>query len=212
MKQSFFSMILALVLAVCAALPVMAQGDYDEGVVEEPRVRKGGSVRLEFRDIPAEDKANVDGPYQVSNDDGTIMLPYLSNRVRVVGLTARQLGDLVRKLYQEQKIYSRPIVMAHVGSDGETQELMTRRITVSGYVNAKKVVVYRPGITLIQVLLECGDISTYGSRNIQVTRKGVTRIYDYFSAGDRSIKLLPNDQVYVPERSPWEGRPSKLLP
>lgn len=201
-----------LVLALCSALHVMAQGEYDEGVTEEPRARKGGYVRLEFKDIPPEDKSNVDGQYQVSNEDGTIMLPYLSGRVRVVGRTARQLEEIVRKLYMDQKIYTRPIVMARVGSDDEPQQLMTRRITVTGYVNAKKVVVYRPGITLIQVLLECGDISTYGSRNIQVTRKGVTRTYDYFSAGDRSIKLLPNDQVYVPERGPWEGRPSKLLP
>lgn len=212
MRRKFFSLLFTPVMALVAVMPAMAQRDYEESVTEEPRARKGGYVRLEFRDIPSEDKANVDGPYQVSNDDGTIMLPYLANRVRVVGMTARQLGDHVRKLYQEQKIYTRPIVMARVGSEDETLQLMTRRITVSGNVNAKKVVVYRPGITLIQVLMECGDISVHGSRNIQVTRKGVTRTYDYFSAGDRSIKLLPNDQVFVPERGPWEGRPSKLLP
>ncbi len=212
MKSNVSKVLFAFLLAVCALLPAMAQGEYDDGVVEEPRARKGGFIRLEFRDIPGEDKANVDGNYTVSNDDGTVMLPYLSSRVRVVGKTARQLGDMVRQLYIDQKIYSRPIVMVHVGDDDEQRQLMTRRITVTGYVNAKKVVVYRPGITLIQVLLECGDISMHGSRNIQVTRKGVTRTYDYFSAGDRSIKLLPNDQVYVPERGPWEGRPSKLLP
>ncbi|MBR5887775.1 MAG: polysaccharide biosynthesis/export family protein [Akkermansia sp.] len=212
MKSNISKVLFAFLLAVCALLPAMAQGEYDDSVVEEPRARKGGFIRLEFRDIPAEDKANVDGNYTVSNDDGTVMLPYLSSRVRVVGKTARQLGDMVRQLYIEQKIYSRPIVMVHVGDDDEQRQLMTRRITVTGYVNAKKVVVYRPGITLIQVLLECGDISMHGSRNIQVTRKGVTRTYDYFSAGDRSIKLLPNDQVYVPERGPWEGRPAKLLP
>lgn len=212
MKQYVIKVLLALVFGMFATAPVMAQSDYDDGVAAEPRARKGGMVRLEFRDIPAEDKSNVDGNYPVSNDDGTIMLPYLSSRVRVVGKTARQLSDMVRQLYIEQKIYSRPIVMAHVGDEDEVRQLMQRRITVTGYVNVKKAVPYRPGITLIQVLLECGDISTHGSRRIQVTRKGQTRTYDYFSAGDRSIKLLPNDEVFVPERGPWEGRPSKLLP
>ncbi len=210
MNKNYFFLLLSVVLGLWFSAPLVAQDD--EGVAAEPRARRGGVVRLEFRDIPSEDKPNVDGNYPVSNDDGTIMLPYLSSRVRVVGKTARQLSDMVRQLYIEQKVYSRPIVMASVGDDGEVRDLMQRRITVSGYVNAKKPVQYRHGITLLQALLECGDISVHGSRHIQVTRKNVTRTYDYFSAKDRSIKLLPNDEVFVPERGPWEGRPSKLLP
>lgn len=210
MNRRILPLIFGVLLAVAGALPAVAQED--EGVAAEPRARKGGRVTITFRDIPAEDKANVDGHYDVSNDDGTIGLPYLSSRVRVVGKTARQLEEMVRKLYIDQKIYSRPIVTAAVGSDDEKLSLLQRRITVTGYVNAKKPVMYRPGITLIQALVECGDISMHGSRNIQVTRKGVTRTYDYFSAKDRSIQLRPNDEIYVQQRGAFEGRPSKLLP
>lgn len=210
MNRRILSLIFGVLLAVAGMMPAVAQED--EGVAAEPRARKGGRVTITFRDIPAEDKANVDGHYDVSNDDGTIGLPYLSSRVRVVGKTARQLEEMVRKLYIDQKIYSRPIVTAAVGSDDEKLSLLQRRITVTGYVNAKKPVMYRPGITLIQALVECGDISMHGSRNIQVTRKGVTRTYDYFSAKDRSIQLRPNDEIYVQQRGAFEGRPSKLLP
>lgn len=204
------TVLLGGLVALAGMLPVQAQED--EGVAAEPRARRGGRVTITFRDIPAEDKPNVDGHYDVSNDDGTIGLPYLSSRVKVVGKTARQLENMVRQLYIDQKIYSRPIVTAAVGSDDEKVALLQRRITVTGYVNAKKPVAYRPGITLIQALVECGDISMHGSRHIQVTRKGVTRTYDYFSAKDRSIQLRPNDEIYVQQRGPFEGRPSKLLP
>ncbi len=198
--------------SLSALAPVYAQSEYDEAVEAEPRARRGGYVQLTFRDIPADDKSSVDGRYTVSNDDGTIKLPYLSSRVRVVGKTARQLEDMVHKLYIDEKIYTRLIVHAIVGDEGETGALMQRRIVVTGYVNSKQPVQYRPGITLIETLLACGDISTYGSRHIQVTRKGQTRTYDYFSAKDRSIKLRPNDEIYVPERGPFESRPGKLLP
>ncbi len=211
MNKNFWVVILNFAVALMLALPLGAQSE-DEVVEAEPRARRGGVIRLVFRNIPAEDKPNVDGEYQVSNDDGTVMLPYLASRVRVVGKTARQLSDMVRQLYIEQQIYSRPIVMAIVGNDDETAALMQRRITVTGYVAQKRPVAYRPGITLIQALMECGDITQFGSRHIQVTRRGVTRTYDYFSARDRAIRLRPNDEIYVPERGAWESRPSRLLP
>ncbi|MBQ3218633.1 MAG: polysaccharide biosynthesis/export family protein [Akkermansia sp.] len=191
-------------------VPALAQSD--EGLDAEPRARRGGDVILAFRNIPAEDKANVDGKYTVSNEDGTINLPYLSSRVKVDGKTARQLEDMLRQLYIEQQIYARPIVTAQVGNAQEIEEHMRRRIDVTGYVNSKKSVPYRPGITLLQALLECGDISMHGSRRIQVTRKGVIRTYDYFSVKDRSLKLRPDDQIYVLKRGPFESRPDKLLP
>lgn len=200
-----------MVLAVGVLVqPSMAQSE--EGLDAEPRARKGGHVTLVFRNIPAEDKSNVDGEYPVSNEDGTVNLPYLSSRVKVDGKTARQLEDMLRHLYVEQRIYARPIVTARVGNAQETEEHMRRRVDVTGYVNSKKSVMYRPGITLIQALLECGDISMHGSRRIQVTRKGVIRTYDYFSVKDRSLKLRPDDQIYVNKRGPFESRPDKLLP
>jgi len=178
----------------------------------EPRAVKGGKVTITLKNIPAEDVNNVNGSYSVNRGDGTISLPYLSERVHVAGKTAREVEEQVRSLYVAQKIYSQPIVAASVGSQAEADELDVRYIQVTGYVAGKKNLRYRQGITLIQALLDCGDITDYGSRRIQVTRKGVTRTYDYFSARDRSIQLMPDDIIFVPARPAFERRPSKIGP
>lgn len=199
--------ILACLLFIWIALPVVAQQ-----ISVEPRAVKGGRVTLTFRNVPPEDVGNVNGAYTVNHGDGTISLPYLSSRVRVVGKTAREIEDHVRALYVNQKIYSQPIVMAAVGSEQESNDLNQRYIQVTGNVAGKKNLLYRQGITLIQALLDCGDITDYGSRKIQVTRKGVTRTYDYFSARDRAIQLMPDDVIFVPTRPAFERRPSKIGP
>lgn len=197
---------LLLLLVSMLVLPVFAQD-----AVTEPRASKGGTVTVQFKNIPSEDIGNVSGDYAVSREDGTISMPYLSGRVSVVGLTARQVENKLRSLYLSQQIYSDPIVMANVGPKGETA-IDTRYIQVTGYVGSKRNLPYREGITLIQALIECGDITDFGSRKIQVTRGKVTRTYDYFSARDRAIKLLPSDSIFVPRRPAFEGRPDKIGP
>lgn len=198
-------------LMVCAALiisfsTVMAQDDSTE-----PRAVKGGRIQLIFKNIPAEDAANVSGEYAVNRGDGTLSLPYLSKRVHVEGMTARDIESVVRSNYLSQQIYSDPIVQVLLGAKNEVP-VETRFIQIAGYVTKKSNLPYREGITLIEALLECGDITDYGSRKIQVSRGGVTRTYDYFSARDRNIKLLPKDVIFVPRRPAFEGRPDSVGP
>ena len=200
MKQMLLAVLSLLVL------PLFAQD-----AATEPRAAKGGSVTVQFKNIPSEDVGNVSGDYVVSREDGTISMPYLSGRVSVVGLTARQVENKLRSLYLAQEIYSDPIIMANVGPKGESP-IDARYVQVTGYVAGKKNLPYREGMTLIQALIECGDITDFGSRKIQVTRGKVIRTYDYFSARDRAIKLLPNDSIFVPRRPPFEGRPDKIGP
>lgn len=199
---------IALLVISVLILPSFAQ----EIKYEEPKVVKGSRITLAFRSIPGEDSGTVNGEYYVDPNDGTIFLPYLKDRVYVAGKTARQVSDLVRNLYVTQQIYAHPIVTATVGTAGFEDDLKNRYIQVTGNVGGKKNLPYRAGITLISALLECGDITDWGSRKIQVTRKGVTRTYDYFSAKDRAIILYPNDIIYVPKRSMWEARPDKIGP
>ncbi len=205
MKDKFMQVLMLFVLSLIA-LPVFAQD-----AATEPRATKGGTIVLQFKNIPSEDVNNVNGEYTVSREDGTISVPYISGRVKVVGQTARQVENALRSMYLSQQIYSDPIIMANVGPKGETP-VDTRYVQVAGYVREKRNLPYREGMTLIQALIECGDITDFGSRKIQVTRGKVTRMYDYFSARDRGIKLLPNDSVYVPRRPAFEGRPDKIGP
>lgn len=174
--------------------------------------RRGAKVVLIFRNIPAEDKGNVDGEYFVSQADGTLSLPYLSTKIKAEGKTARQLEDIIKARYMEEEIYSQPIVTAQVGDMKEIEALNQRYVQVSGYVGRKSNLPYRPDLTLIAALVDCGDITDHGSRYIQVTRGSQTRTYDYFSAKDRALKLKPNDVIFVQRRGAFEGRPSKIGP
>lgn len=205
MKNTLFKFLLVL-LAVVTMFPALAQ----DGTTE-PRAVKGGRIQLLFKNIPSEDAANVCGEYVVNRGDGTLTLPYLSNRIRVEGMTARDIESVVRSNYLSQQIYSDPIVQVILGAKNEVP-VETRLIQVSGYVSKKGNLPYREGITLIEALLDAGDITDYGSRKIQITRGGVTRTYDYFSAKDRAIKLLPKDVINVPRRPAFEGRPSSVGP
>lgn len=178
----------------------------------EPRAIKGGTVSVAMSNIPSEDTAVVNRVYTVDMQDGTINMPYLDKRVHVAGLTSRAVEDLLVRLYTDQKIYTQPIVQADVTTEDVKGTRMQRFIHVTGNVGSKQNMAYREGITLIEALIQCGDITDYASRYIQVTRKGVTKKYDYFSAKDRSIILYPGDQIYVGEPALFETRPKTVGP
>lgn len=202
-------------LCRCILMPVvmlaLLQTTSGQDNSTEPRAVKGGHIQVALKNIPAEDVANVTAEYTVNRGDGTISLPYLSGRIRVEGMTARDIESIVRSSYISQQIYSDPIVQISLGAKNEVP-VETRFVQVSGYVAKKANLPYREGMTLIEALLEAGDITDYGSRKVQITRGTVTRTYDYFSARDRNIRLLPKDVIFVPRRPAFEGRPSSVGP
>ncbi len=203
---------LFVVLLSCVLLALFSQPLHAQDASTEARARAGADVTVVFKNIPPEDASSVNGSYPINHSDGTIALPYLESPVRVIGKTGREIANLLKSLYVSQKIYSQPIIEVKVAPDSEIQAYSQRFIEVSGYVGAKKNLPYRPGITLSEAILDCGDITDYGSRYIQVTRKGQTRTYDYFSARDRAIELHAKDKVYVKARGAFEGRPSSIGP
>lgn len=178
----------------------------------EPRAVKGGTVTVAMSNIPGEDAATINRVYTVDLKDGTINMPYLDKRVYVAGLTSRAVEDLLLRLYTDQKIYSQPIVQADVTTEDVKGTRMQRYIHMTGSVGAQKNMPYREGITLIEALIECGGLGTYASRYIQVTRKGVTKRYDYYSAKDRAIILYPGDTIFVGEKGAFESTPKSIGP
>ncbi len=176
-----------------------------------PTAKKGADVTITFNNIPDGDKSTINTAYTVDSKDGTIKMPYLKSRVFVAGKTAREITAILERLYVEQGIYSQPIVTVNVGAN-VSGDITQRTIQVTGYVGSKQNLPYRQGMTLIEALLACGDITDYGSRRIQITRNGQTRVYDYFSARDRSIVLHENDVIYVMKRGMFEARLDALIP
>lgn len=199
--------LLSFLFAILAAVLMVFTAD----AAPTPTAKQNSRVIVTFLNIPAADKANVDGGYTVSND-GSFAMQYLSGRIYAAGKTADQLRRIIEEEYKKQEIYMNPSVHVQVGSDQEIQAASQRYVQVSGYVARKANIPYRPDMTLFEAILECGDITDFGSRKIQITRGNQTREYDYFSAKHRNIKLCPNDSIVVQKRGAFETRPSGILP
>ena len=128
--------------------------------------------------------------------DGTINFPLLG-RVKVAGLTRRQVGDLIQSRLETGGYMKDPIVMVR---------FLNFRISILGEVD-------RPGtyqisserITLFEALSLAGDLTIHGRRNrVAVIREtdGVRTILyhdlrsrDIFQSPDYFLKQ--NDMVYV---------------
>lgn len=176
----------------------------------EPRATPGGLVTIQIKSVPTEDVSIISDKYVLASN-GTVSLPYLSRPVRLAGMTGQQVAEKLTKLYKEAQIFSDPIFIVRVDV-GEADEIGKRYVHVTGNIAKRQNMQYREGLTLIEAILDSGDITDYGSRFIQVTRNGETRSYDYFSARDRSLKLRPGDVIFVQNRPFWEGRPDKVGP
>lgn len=199
-----FLLCLSCVWVACLSFFVHAQDT-------EPRATAGGYVQIQIKSVPSEDVSIISDKYLLTAN-GSVMLPYLNGPVRLAGLTGQQAADKLTKLYKDAQIFSTPIFMVNVSAGDEKANVGMRYVHVTGNVGGKKNMPYREGLTLIEALVDCGDITDYGSRHIQVTRKGETRTYDYFSTRDRSLKLLPGDVVYVRQRPIFESRPDRIGP
>lgn len=176
----------------------------------EPRATAGGLITIQIKSVPTEDVSIISDKYVLASN-GTVSLPYLSRPVSLAGLTGQQVAEKLTKLYKEAEIFSDPIFIVRVDV-GEADEIGKRYVHVTGNIAKRQNMQYREGLTLIEAVLDSGDITDYGSRYIQVTRNGETRSYDYFSARDRSLKLRPGDVIFVQNRPFWEGRPDKVGP
>lgn len=128
--------------------------------------------------------------------DGMINFPLLG-KIKVIGLTRRQVADLIRNRLEKEGYVKDPIVMVR---------FMNFRISILGEVN-------RPGtynitterISLFEALSMAGDLTVHGRRNrVAVIREtdGIRTIL-YHDLRSRDIFLSPdyylkqNDMVYV---------------
>ncbi len=170
-----------------------------------------GTIEIQAKGIPAEDAGSISGIYTLDGN-GTIRMPQLPADVavlRVAGKSPRQIEDMLTNAYRKAELYTNPTFLVRIQSTPDDKNLI---VLVSGAVAARRNVPWRRGMTLLEAIIGAGDITEWGSRQVQVTRKGKTVTYDYFSTKDRAILVQPNDRIFVPQRGIFETRPSGLLP
>lgn len=144
------------------------------------------------KDLPEE--------FQVASD-GTVDLPYL-HRVKVAGLEAHQIADLVRTRLIDEQILQDPSVIVAI------KEYRSKKITILGQVQKPGSFPLTPGMTLLQALSISGGFTSIAkSDRVKLTRKShggartvVLSVDAITEGGSPDIPLQSGDILFVAER------------
>jgi polysaccharide export outer membrane protein len=140
--------------------------------------------------------------------DGTIGLPLLAERVRVLGLTLSQTEELLRQKYQEGGILNEPNITVSL------KELQSKPVTVSGAVRNPGVFQVSGQVRLLRILSLAGGVGEDAGSAIQILRGVETdkpaielvRVQDLMEGkpeanvlvrGGDTVNVLPAGAVYV---------------
>jgi len=137
--------------------------------------------------------------------DGMISLP-LVGELKAEGLTPKQLSDLIRdrlsKFVRDPKV---AIILTQLRS----HEFLSQ-VRVLGAVGSVTSLPYRPGMTVLDVVLEAGGVSEFASPNgtklyrkfDDKTRTIEVNLEDILSEGklETNYTLRPGDVITVPEK------------
>jgi polysaccharide export outer membrane protein len=134
--------------------------------------------------------------------DGKITVP-VAGDIAVGGMTPEVVADSIETILGE---YVRePVVTVTVTGMGSNEYLS--RVRVTGAVGAPTSVPYRPGMTVLDVILEAGGVTEFAnSRRTRLFRSSGDRIDvrldRILESGDMSTNytLRPGDVITVPQR------------
>lgn len=167
-------------------------------VVAEPRAAALGVGDVFEVKVYGEDQLSQ--TYRVSLE-GTIDFPFVG-RVRVVGLDAPQVADIIGGRLREVGYMREPQVSVFV------KEAVSQKVNVVGAVNSPGSFSYSSGMTVVQAVSVAGGFTPLANRNATVVSRrvgsGVQRFkvaVEEISRGERSdFRLQAGDIVYIPER------------
>ncbi len=130
--------------------------------------------------------------------DNTVNIP-LIGRMRAGGLNPTQLEDAIQAKFIADKIFTKPTVIISIRQGGEQ-----RTVTMSGGVRQPGRQLWTADLTLGSAIGNAGGPNDFASgKGIRVIRDGkVFGTYNYkeiLKDPAKDVKLLPSDQVIVPE-------------
>lgn len=134
--------------------------------------------------------------------DGKITVP-VAGDVAVGNLTPEEVSDTIANVLSE---YIRePVVTVTVTGMGSNEYLT--RVRVTGAVGAPSSIPYRPGMTVLDVILEAGGVTTFGNarRTVLYRASGErldVRLDRILEGGEMATnyELRPGDILTVPQR------------
>jgi polysaccharide export outer membrane protein len=137
--------------------------------------------------------------------DGKISVPLIGD-VQAGGNTAEQVAKLIK---EKLAVYIRDPSVTVIVTELRSHEFLSR-VRVTGAVRTPKSIPHRPGMTVLDAVLEAGGVNDFAAPNrTKVYRKvkGKTDVFD-IDLGDilnkgqlgTNVELIPGDIVTVPER------------
>lgn len=188
------------------------------GCASSSIVKDDGAVSLSPAVMPAEYRIGVDDRVQVSvwrnpdlsvvvpvRPDGRISVPLIGD-VPAGDKTASELANIIKG---KLSTYIRDPFVTVIITELRSHEFLSR-VRVTGAVRTPRTMPYRPGMTVLDVVLEAGGINDFAAPNrtkLYRTSEGKARVFD-IDLGDiikkgrleTNVKLVPGDVITVPER------------
>ena len=191
-----------LLLTGCTSMSTMPDEDDSEnraGQVENYRIGPADMVQV---DVWRNPDVSVTTPVR---PDGMISVPLVGD-VRAGGRTPEELAEVIE---QALGYYIRDTEVTVIVTELNSHEYLYR-VRVTGAVEAPLSMAFRPGMTVLDLVLEAGGMTEFASPNRsrlyrtdgEERRTYPVRLDDILADGDltTNYKLRPGDIVAVPER------------
>lgn len=177
---------------LCVLFALLTPNLFGEGA---PPFRHGDVFEMRISGMPLEDAQQFAQQYTVG-PDGTINVP-LIGEIKALGLTTTQLERTLQNRFVAGKIFTQPTVIISPIQGA-------RMVTVIGGVRNPGRLPWNGDLTLTTAIGQSGGPGDFPDlKKVRIIREG--RILGTFSYKDaqkdpaRDPKLLPGDQVVVPE-------------
>ena len=158
-------------------------------------LRAGDVFEMRLGGVPQESAVEFAVPYTI-DQDGTINVP-LIGEVKAAGLRPAELERLIQNKLVAGQFFTKPTVLVNVTPGN-------RFVSLTGGVQRPQRLSWNADTTLSSAIGECGGLNDFASgKGIRIIREGkVIGSYNYKEiqkAPSKAPKLLPGDQVIVPE-------------
>lgn len=165
-------------------------------------VEAGRSVTISIHGVPAEERAVIDGTYQIS-DSGMIRMPFIGG-LRAAGLSSAALAANIESAYKSAGIYTNPSIQVVSTSLGAAPVQLV--VHIGGKVLRPGPTPYTPGLTIYQAVAAAGGPDPFGAMNrVVLTRNGKQSVFNLKKAEDMGFVLEANDTIMMPEKN-WLGQ------
>ncbi len=182
--------ILTSLFAVCTLASAHAQNG-------EIALKPNNRVTISIGGIPDNEVPQISKVYTIS-DNGTVNLLHIGE-VRAAGLKPSALQRMIEETYKAREIYTRPTVTVTTNDSASTAQM----VYVVGGIKGNGTVPYTSSMTVLKAISAAGGFSPFAKPSkTKLIRNGVTteiNLKDISSDPSRDIKLLPEDQIIVPD-------------